>query len=94
MTGAPLLGIGLIAAVVAGCCLLALRQERREARADEASRTAPRGAYGPLVRPVHPAPFPALRPPTAAEQAELARLDYWEHIMAAIGEPGCGSDRG
>ena len=79
------LGLGTIAAVILGGVLLALRQERQERLADEASRTSPETAYGPAVRPVAPSPFPALRPLTDAEAAELARLDYWEHIMTAVG---------
>jgi hypothetical protein len=74
----------ITAAIVTGV-LGALWQERCEKRAAEASRTAPATAYGPLVRPVALSPFPALRPLTEAERAELARLD-WEHIMHAIGD--------
>lgn len=78
----------LAAAYLALCARTDLRGwllDRREARAAEASRTAPATAYGPLVRPVAPSPFPALRPLTDAERSELAGLDYWEHIMAAVG---------
>ena len=87
----------LAAAYLAWCAITDLRDwllDRREARAAEASRTAPATAYGPLARPVVPSPFPALRPLTDAERAELARLDYWDHVWAVIGDLNLEDDRG
>lgn len=89
-----LTGIFAIAAVVITGVLGALWQERCENRAAEASRTAPATAYGPLVRPVAPSPFPALRPLTDGERAELARLDYWDRVWAVIGDLNLEDDRG
>lgn len=76
-----------ITAVIIGGIFWALIQECRDARAAEPSRTAPPCAHGPAVLPVSPSPFPVLRPYTDEELAALAAIDYWDHIMAAIGEP-------
>lgn len=88
----------LAAAYLARCAFTDLRGwllDRREARAAEASRTAPATAHGPAVLASLPLPVPALeRDGEPLSEQEWA--DYIGCLFAsnqAIPEPTYGADR-
>lgn len=90
----------LAAAYLAWCAHTALRGwllDCREARAAEASRTAPATAHGPAVLASLPLPVPALErdgePLSAAEQSVLEQV-RWDSDWITIQDARYGGHRG